>query len=184
MVTTVAAVLGAFAATIAAVLSALSYRRESAKDRTVIEAQPHWHPRGLPVLPIVVRNQGNEMLTVTAAEIQRPEGSTLAVDSEGLFGLTPPFKPPELQRLEINFPAFPISRTNGGSPLSVLNEAVIPLYFRPPHGWDGGWIKVRIAIASSASEAKARWVAVRRYLNKQPLAGKATGEQRSEKGDV
>jgi hypothetical protein len=181
IVTTVAAVLSAFAATAAALFSAFSYRREWARDRTVVEAQPLWHPRGLPVLPIVVRNQGNETLTVTAAEIQRPKGSAMAVDSEGLFGLTPPFKPPERQRLKLNFTAFPVSRMHIGWPPSLLNEAVVPLYFQPPGDWYGGWIKVRIAVASTASKAKPRWITVRRYLHKRsPLVEAAYGQRPQE----
>ncbi len=62
VVTTIAAMLDAVGATVAAVFSALAHRRESAKGRTVIEAEPLWHPRGLPVLPIIVRNLGDETL--------------------------------------------------------------------------------------------------------------------------
>jgi hypothetical protein len=57
VVTTAATMLGAIAATVAAIFSALAHRHQLAKRRTVIEAQPLWHPRGLPVLPISVRNQ-------------------------------------------------------------------------------------------------------------------------------
>lgn len=165
-ITAVAAILGAVAAIVAAVFSALSHRRESAKGRTVIEAQPLWHPRGLPVLPVTVRNLSDETIAITAAEIHRPKGSKVAIDSQGLYGLTPLFNPPEQKRLEINFVAFSIARMKSGSPLSLLNEAVIPLYFQPPRGWDGGWIKVRIGVSSLASGAKPRWIAVKRYLQK------------------
>ncbi len=110
---------------------------------------------------------GNETLAITAGEIHRPKGAKIAVDSQGLYGLTPAFNPPERQRLKINLVAFSIARTMGGSPLSVLNEAVIPLYFQPPRGWDGGRIKVSIAVSSLASDAKPRWITVKRYLHKQ-----------------
>ena len=165
-VTAVAAILGAVAATVAAIFSALSHRRESAKGRTVIEAQPLWHPRGLPAIGVVVRNLGDETLVVTAAEICRPKGSKLAIDSEGLFGLTPLFNPPKQQRVKTNRVAFSFARMKGSSAVSALNEAVVPLYFQPPRGWDGGWIKVRIAVASLASEAKPRWITVTRCLDK------------------
>jgi len=150
------------AATVAAVFSALAYRLERAKGRTVVEAKPLWHPRGLPVLPITVRNLGDETLAITAAEIHRPNGSKIAVDSQGLYGLTRAFDPPKQESLNVNLVAFSIARTKSGSPLSALNEAVIPLYFQPPRGWDGGWIKIRIAVSSLASEAKPRWVTVKR----------------------
>ena len=158
------------AAIVVPVFSALSRRHESTKGRTVVEAQPLWHPRGLPVLPITVRNLGNETLAITAAEIHRPKGAKIAVDPQGLYGLTPAFNPPERQRLKINLVAFSIARTSGASSLSVLNEAVIPLYFQPPHGWQGGWIKVRIAVSSLASDAKPRWITIKRYLHEQPAA--------------
>ena len=54
---------------LALILSALAYRHERAKGRTVVEAQPLWHPRGLPTIPIVVRKLSDETLMVTAAEI-------------------------------------------------------------------------------------------------------------------
>ena len=162
----VAAILGAVAATVAAIFSALSHRRESAKNRTVIEAQPLWHPRGLPAMAVVVRNLGDETLVVTAAEICRPKGSKLAIDSEGLFGLTPSFNPPQQRHVKVNRVAFSFARMKGSSAVSALNEAVVPLYFQPPRGWDGGWIKVRIAVASLASEAKPRWITVTRCLDK------------------
>jgi hypothetical protein len=170
-VTAVAAILSAVAATVAARFSVLAHRRESAKGRTVVEAQPLLHPRGLPVLPIVVRNLGDEMLAITAAEIRRPRGSKIALDSQGLYGLTPTFNPPDKRRLRINFVAFSSARTKGGSALSALNEAVLPLYFQPPAGWDRGWIKVRIAVSSLASDAKPRSTTVERYLHKQPMLG-------------
>jgi hypothetical protein len=69
IVTAVAAILGAMAAIAAAVFSALTYRHERAKARTVVEAQPLWHPRGLPAMAVIVRNLGDETLTVTGAEI-------------------------------------------------------------------------------------------------------------------
>jgi hypothetical protein len=72
IVTAVAAILGAMAAILAAVLSALTYRGERAKGRTVVEAQPLWHPKGLPAMAVIVRNLGDETLTVTGAEIQLP----------------------------------------------------------------------------------------------------------------
>jgi hypothetical protein len=165
-VTAVAAILGAVAAIVAAVFSALSHRRESAKGRTVIEAQPLWHPRVLPVLPITLRNLGDETLAITAAEIHRPNCSKIAIDSQGLFGLTPAFNPPEQRRVKVNLVAFSFATAKGRSPLSLLNEAVIPLYFQPPTGWDGGWIKVRIAVSSLASGAKPRWITVKRYLHR------------------
>jgi hypothetical protein len=169
------------AATVAVVFSALAYRLERAKGRTVVEAQPLWHPRGSPAMAVIVRNLGDETLTVTAAKIYLPKGSTIAVDSHGLYGMTPAFNPPEQQHLEVNFPVFSLARTNGGSPLAVLNEAVIPLYFQPPCGWDGGWIKVRIALSSSASAAKPRWITVKRYLHKQsPLAERADARRPQE----
>jgi hypothetical protein len=184
VVTTIAAVIAAVGATVAAVFSALAHRRESAKGRTVIEAQPLWHPRGLPVLPITVRNLGNETLAIATAEIHRPKGAKITVDSQGLYGLTPAFDPPERQRLEINLVAFSITRTNGGSPLSVLNEAVIPLYFQPPQGWDGGWIKVRIAVSSLASDAKPRWIIVKRYLHKQSVLTERADDRRPQNAAV
>lgn len=177
VVTAVAAILGAVAAIVAAVFSALSHRRETAKNRTVIEAQPLWHPRGLPAMGVVLRNLGDETLAVTAAEICRPNGSKLALDSEGLFGLTPLFDPPEQQRLKVNLVAFSIARAKSGSPLSVLNEAVIPLYFQPPRGWDGGWIKVRIAVSSLASDARPQWITVKRYLHKQSMLTEKADER-------
>ncbi len=184
IVTAVAAILGAMAAIVAAVLSALAYRGERAKGRTVVEAQPLWHPKGLPAMAVIVRNLGDETLTVTGAEIYLPKGSTIAVDSEGLFGMTPAFNAPKQQRLDINFPVFSITRPNGGSPLSVLNEAVIPLYFQPPCGWDGGWIKIRIAVSSSASAANPRWITVKRYLQKQSAVAKTVQEQRPQEAAV
>ena len=42
--------------TVAAVFSALAYRLERAKGRTVVEAEPLWHPRGLPAMAVIVRN--------------------------------------------------------------------------------------------------------------------------------
>lgn len=166
-VNALAAILGSVAAIVAAVFYALSHRRESAKGRTVIEAQPLWHPRGLPAMAVVVRNLGDETLTVTAAEIHRPHGSKIAMDSQGLYGLTPPFKPPEQHRLKVNLVAFSIAKTNGASPPSALNEAVIPIYLQPPSGWQEGWIKVRIAVSSLASDAKPRWITIKRYLDRQ-----------------
>lgn len=168
-VTAVAAVLGAVAATVAAVFSALSHRRESSKGRTVIEAQPLWHPRGLPAMAVVVRNLGNETLVVSAAEIRWPRGSKLAIDSEDLFGLTPSFNSPEQQRVKVNRVAFSFARTKGTATVSALNEAVVPLYFEAPKNWDGGWIKIRIAVASLASEAKPRWITAKRYLDKRTV---------------
>jgi hypothetical protein len=167
-VTAAAAILGAFAAIVAAVFSALSHRRESAKGRAVIEAQPLWHPRGLPALGVTLRNLSDETLAITATEIRWPKGSKIAFDSEGLFGLTPAFNPPEQQRIKINLVAFSMARMKNGSTLSLLNGATIPLYFQPPRGWDGGWIKVRIAVSSLASEAKPRWITIKRYLDKRP----------------
>ena len=105
-VTAGAAILGAVAAIVAAVFSVLSHRRESAKNRTVIEAQPLWHPRGLPAMAVVVRNLGDETLVVTGAEICRPKGSKLAIDSEGLFGLTPSFNPAQHRRVRVSRVAF------------------------------------------------------------------------------
>lgn len=166
---TVATMLGAVAATVAAVFSALTHRHQRAKSRAVIEAQPLWHPRGLPTMPITVRNLGDETLAITAAEICRPNGAKMAIDSQGLFGLTPAFNPPQERRLKINFVAFSIARMKGGSAFSALNEATIPLYFQPPRDWNGGWIKVRIALSSLASEAKPRWTTVERYLHRQPV---------------
>jgi hypothetical protein len=168
-VTAVAAVLGAVAATVAAIFSALSHRRESAKNRTVIEAQPLWHPRGLPAMAVVLRNMGDETLVVTAAEICRPKGSKLAIDSEGLFGLTPSFNPPQRQDVKVNRVAFSFARMKGSSAVSALNEAVVPLYFDAPKNWDGGWIKIRIAVASLASDAKPRWITVKRCLDKRSV---------------
>jgi hypothetical protein len=101
-VTAAAAILGALAAIVAAIFSALSHRRESAKGRAVIEAQPLWHPRGLPALGVTLRNLSDETLAITATEIHWPKGSKIAFDSEGLFGLTPAFNPPEQQRIRIN----------------------------------------------------------------------------------
>jgi hypothetical protein len=155
VVTASAAILGAVAASVAAVFSGLAHQRESGKGRTVVEAQPLWHPRGLPVLPIIVRNLGDETLAITAAEIRRPHGSKIAIDSQGLYGLTPAFSPPDQRSLKINFVAFSTARMKGGSPLSALNEATIPLYFQPPRGWDRGWIKVRIAIFLSCIRCEA-----------------------------
>src|ERR1700679_651549 len=103
---------------LARILSALAYRHERAKGRTVVEAQALWHPKGLPTIPIVVRNLSDETLVVTAAEILRPRGSKIAIDSQGLFGLTPAFNPPEQQRLKINLVAFSMARMRSGSPLS------------------------------------------------------------------
>src|SRR5580658_6645862 len=137
---------------VAAIFSALSHRRGSAKNQMVIEAQPLWHPRGLPAMAVVVRNLGDETLVVTAAEICRPKGSKLAIDSEGLFGLTPSFIAPQQQHVKVNRVAFSFARMKGSSAVSGLNEAVVPLYFEAPKNWDGGWIKIRIAVASLASE--------------------------------
>lgn len=164
-VTAVAAILGAVAAIVAAIFSALSHRRESAKNRTVVEAQPLWHPRGLPAMAVVVRNLGEETLVVTAAEICRPKGSKLAIDSEGLFGLTPSFNPPQ-EHVNVNRVAFSFARMKGSLAVSALNEAVVPLYFQAPKNWDGGRIKIRIAVASLASDARPRWITVERYLDK------------------
>ncbi len=175
-VTAVAAILGAVAATVAAIFSALSHRRESAKNRTVIEAQPLWHPRGLPAMAVVLRNLGDETLVVSAAEICRPKGSKLAIDSEGLFGLTPSFKPPQQQRVKVNRVAFSFARMKGSSAVSALNEAVVPLYFEAPKNWDGGWIKIRIAVASLASDAKPRWIRVKRYLDKRTAVAQRLDE--------
>ena len=175
-VTAVAAILGAVAATVAAIFSALSHRRESAKNRTVIEAQPLWHPRGLPAMAVVLRNLGDETLVVTAAEICRPKGSKLAIDSEGLFGLTPPFNPPQQQHVKVNRVAFSFARMKGSSAVSALNEAVVPLYFEAPKNWDGGWIKIRIAVASLASDAKPRWISVKRYLDKRTAVAQRLDE--------
>src|SRR6266851_2726905 len=167
IVTTVAATVAAvFSALAAAVFSALAYRLERAKGRTVVEAQPLWHPRGLPAMAVIVRNLGDETLTVTAAEIHRPNGSKIAIDSQGLYGLTPAFNPPEQRRVKVNLVAFSFATAKGRSLLSLLNEAVIPLYFQPPTSWDGGWIKVRIAVSSLASDAKPRWITVKRYLHR------------------
>ena len=176
-VTAVAAILGAVAATVAAIFSALSHRRESAKGRTVIEAQPLWHPRGLPAMAVVVRNLGDETLVVTAAEICRPKGSKLAIDSEGLFGLTPSFNPPQQQCVQVNRVAFSFARMKGSSAVSALNEAVVPLYFEAPKNWDGGWIKIRIAVASLASDARPRWITVKRYLDKRPAVAERADRQ-------
>src|SRR5580658_7197347 len=141
---------------VAAIFSALSHRRGSAKNQMVIEAQPLWHPRGLPAMAVVVRNLGDETLVVTAAEICGPKGSKLAIDSEGLFGLTPSFNPPQQQRVEVNVVAFSFARMKGSSGLSALNQTVVPIYFQPSRGWDGGWIEVRVAVSSLASGAKPR----------------------------
>jgi len=176
-VTAVAAILGAVAATVAAIFSALSHRRESAKGRTVIEAQPLWHPRGLPAVAVAVRNLGDETLVVTAAEICRPRGSRVAIDSEGLFGLTPSFNPPRQQRVKVNLVAFSFARMKSSSAVSALNEAVVPLYFEAPKNWDGGWIKIRIAVASLASDARPRWVTVKRYLDKRPAVAERADAQ-------
>jgi hypothetical protein len=179
-VTTGAAILGAVAAIVAAIFSALSYRRESAKNRMVIEAQPLWHPRGLPAMGVVVRNLGDETLVVTAAEICRPKGSKLAIDSEGLFGLTPSFNPPQQQRVEVNVVAFSFERMKGGSGVSALNQAVVPIYFQPPRDWNGGWIRVRVAVSSLASGAQPRWRTVKRYLQKESATVERAYEQRPE----
>ena len=179
-VTAVAAVLGAVAATVAAIFSALSHRRESAKGRTVIEAQPLWHPRGLPAIGVVLRNLGDETLVVTAAEICRPKGSKLAIDSEGLFGLTPLFNPPQQRRVKTNRVAFSFARMKGSSAVSALNEAVVPLYFEAPKNWEGGSIKMRIAVASLASDAKPRWISVKRYLDKRPAVAQRLDEPLSQ----
>jgi hypothetical protein len=165
-----------FVTAVAAIFSALSHRRESAKNRTVIEAQPLWHPRGLPAMAVVVRNLGDETLVVTAAEICRPKGSKLAIDSEGLFGLTPSFNPPQQQHVKVNRVAFSFARMKGSSAVSALNEAVVPLYFEAPKNWDGGWIKIRIAVASLASDAKPRWITVKRYLDKRPPVAQRVDE--------
>jgi hypothetical protein len=165
---------------LALILSALAYRHERAKGRTVVEAQPLWHPRGLPTIPIVVRNLSDETLMVTAAEILRPRGSKIAIDSQGLFGLTPAFKAPEQQRVKVNRVAFSLTRMKGSSAVSALNEAVVPLYFEGPKNWDGGWIKVRVAVASLASEAKPRWITVKRYLDKRPAVAQRVDEQVSQ----
>jgi len=117
-------------------------------------------------------------LVVTAAEIHRPHGSKIAVDPQGLYGLTPAFNPPRRQRLEINFAAFSIARTKGGSTPAALNEAVLPLYFQPSRGWDGAWIRIRIAVSSPASKAKPRWVTVKRYLQKQSTLAERAEERR------
>lgn len=179
-VTAVAAILGAIAAMVAAVFSVLSHRRESAKGRTVIEAQLLWHPRGWPALPVTVRNLGDETLAITAAEIRRPKGSKVAIDSQGLYGLTPPFNRPEQRRIKVNLVAFSIARAKSGSPLSALNEAIIPLYFQPPGGWDGGWIKVRIAVSSLASGAKPHWITIKRCLHKRSAVAGRGDEQPSQ----
>lgn len=179
-VTAVAAILGAAAAIVAAIFSALSHRRESAKGRTVIEAQPLWHPRGLPAMAVVVRNLGDETLVVTAAEICRPKSSKLAIDSEELFGLTPSFNPPQQQRVEVNVVAFSFARMKGSSAVSALNQAVVPLYFEAPKNWDGGWIKIRIAVASLASDARPRWITVKRYLDKRPALEEGADKQVSQ----
>jgi hypothetical protein len=161
---------------LALILSALAYRHEKAKGRTVIEAQALWHPRGLPTIPIVLRNLSDETLVVTAAEILRPRGSKIAVDSQELFGLTPAFKPPEQQRVKVTRVAFSLIRMKASSAVSALNEAVVPLYFEGPRNWDGGWIKVRVAVASLASEAKPRWTTVKRYLDKRPAVAQRVDE--------
>jgi hypothetical protein len=179
-VTAVAAILGAVAATVAATFSALSHRRESAKGRTVIEAQALWHPRGLPAIGVVVRNLGDETLVVTAAEICLPKGSKLAIDSEGLFGLRPSFNPPQQQRVKVNVVAFSLARMKGSLALSPLNEAVVPLYFEAPKNWDGGWVKIRIMVASLASGAKPRWITVKRYLEKRSAAEERADRQISQ----
>jgi hypothetical protein len=105
---------------------------------------------------------------VTAAEICRPKGSKLAMDSEGLFGLTPSFSPPQRQRVKANVVAFSLARMKSSLALSPLNEAVVPLDFEAPENWDGGWVKIRIVVASLASNAKPRWITVKRYLEKRP----------------
>ena len=165
---------------VAALSSALSHRRESAKGRTVIEAQPLWHPRGLPAIGVVVRNLGDETLVVTAAEICRPKRSKLAIDSEGLFGLTPSFNPPQQQHVKVNRVAFSLARMKSSSAVSALNEAVVPLYFEAPKNWDGGWIKIRIAVASLASDARPRWITVKRYLDKRPALAERADAQVSQ----
>jgi hypothetical protein len=170
-----------FVTAVAAIFSALSHRREGAKNRTVIEAQPLWHPRGLPAMAVVVRNLGDETLVVTVAEICRPKGSTLAIDSEGLFGLMPSFDPPQQQHVKVNRVAFSFARLKRSSAVSALNEAVVPLYFEAPKNWDGGWIKIRIAIASLASDARPRWITVKRYLDKRPAEAERVDAQVSQK---
>ncbi len=129
-------------------------------------------------MAVVVRNLGDETLLVAEAEICRPRGSKVAIDSEGLFGLTPPFNPPQQQRVKVNFVAFSLIRMKGSSALSVLNGAVVPLYFEASKNWDGGWIKIRIAVASLASDAKPRWITVKRYLDKRPAVAERAEEQR------
>lgn len=164
MIANIEETLGSLAAVAGAVLSILSYRHARSQRRTVVEAESLWHPRGLPVFPVRVRNLGVETLAVTEAEILRPKGSKIGLDPQGLFGLTPTFPSPEKDRLKFNLVAFPASRAMGGSLPSTVNEAVVPLYFEPPRTWRGGWVKVRIAVSSMASDAKPRRFKVSRYL--------------------
>ena len=161
---------------VAALFSSLSHRRENAKNPMVVEAQPLWHPRGLPAMAVVVRNLGDETLVVTEAEICRPKDSKLAIDSEGLFGLTPLFKPPQHPHVKTNRVAFSFARMKGSSAVSALHEAVVPLYFETPKNWDGGWVKIRIAVASPASNAKPRWITVKRYLDKRSAVAQGVVE--------
>src|SRR5258708_1263865 len=127
---------------VAALFSELSHRRERGKNQMVIEAQPLWHPRGLPAMAVGVRNLGDETLVVPGGEICGPKGSKLAIDSEGLFGLMPSFNPPQQQHVKVNRVAFSFARMKGGSAVSALNRPVVPLYFEPPKNWDGGWSKI------------------------------------------
>jgi len=62
------------------------------------------------------------------------------------------------------------------SAVSALNNAVVPLYFEAPKNWDGGWIKIRIAVASLASDAKPRLITVKRYLDNRPAVSQRVDE--------
>jgi len=131
-------------------------------------------------MAVAVRNLGDETLVVTAAEIRRPKGSKVAIDSEGLFGFAPSFNPPQQQRVKVNVVAFSSARMKSSLPLSPLNEAVVPLYFEVPKNWHGGWIKIRIVVASLASDAKPRWITVKRYLHKRPALEERADKQVSQ----
>jgi len=150
----------------ASFLAGLNYRRERNKTKPIVEAQVLWSPRGFPTMPVVVRNLNNAMLTITKVEILKPAGSKIGIDAHGLMGLTP-FPAPQFRAVSVNYVVFPPVTSQAEFSGSLSNVSV-PVYFEPPRGWDHGWVKARIALASAAGKGKPRWFNVERRLDKKP----------------
>jgi hypothetical protein len=138
---------------------------QRARQLPIIDADLYLHPRGAPAMPVSVTNRGETALNVRRVEILRPKGARIAWDTQGLFGMTPPF-PNEA----------------GAAVLDLHDHCVfagsrdtLPFFFVPPQGWREGKVELRLEIGFR----EPRRVKIKKYHLVRTLTGALREESAS-----